>query len=301
MRSDPLGSPRPELLISICNKAVDPQPTCLLRMDAVTQHYEWVDIGLGGDRAVSGVGICGDESRIFHLSAIETTLATRLSVLDRATLQVLAVQSLPEIQDPHSICRRGDEVFIASTGTDEVISYQLVGNELANPRTYWSPTNSRADTHHINSVAVADGDILCSAFGGGGAETSWRTTTEGYIYNIDRDAVVKDGLGQPHTVCPYRDELLFCNSRTGTVETTTTILAYLAGYSRGLAVGPSTIYAGSSFARRSKTAGDVFLNPSDEGPLRSRCALVQLPTDEDLRVEVGMTGLGYEIYDILVR
>ena len=82
------------------------------------------------------------------------------------------------------------------------------------------------------------------------------------------------------------------------------VLAYLYGYSRGLAFGPDgTLYAGTSLSRRPRTdmadAG-VFGNPADEGDLHGQCALIQMTPGGTNRVEMPMEPFGSEIYDIVV-
>jgi hypothetical protein len=112
---------------------------------------------------------------------------------------------------------------------------------------------------------------------------------------------LKGGLEQPHSVQGHNGELYFCNSRVGTVESGHGVVAQLAGYSRGLAFADGRIFAATSFARRSKTAGDLFLNPNDQGSLQGRCAVAAMPTDDgEVSIEIGMSRYGFEIYDLLM-
>ena len=100
-------------------------------------------------------------------------------------------------------------------------------------------------------------------------------------------------------------ELYFCNSVEGTVNTTDDVIAYLVGYSRGLAFGPGEkMFAGTSLSRRlsrsaaRKGEGDVFLNPTGEGEVAGRCAVIEMSTRPSHRMEISMEQHGREIYDL---
>lgn len=294
-----------QLLVSICNVAARPRPSCLLRMDAFphtifSREAQWVDVGFGGELLVSGAGIAADEDFVYHVSIAQTDFETRLTVLDRSTFEVVHVQRLTDVVDAHSIARYGADLCVASTGTDEVVAYRIDGHRLTDPRVLFTPTGAKDDTHHINSVAVVNGELLCSAFGpkNGG---SWSTAAHGYIRNVTRNMDILTGLQQPHTVTCRADEILFCNSQLGTVESVDGPVAYLAGYARGLAFAPDgTMYAATSEARRPThlpARTDIFENRNDVGELHGRCAVVQF-SSRGLRTEFGLSTFGAEIYDL---
>ncbi len=298
----PFPLDHPQLLISIANVASQPRPSCLLRLDSVTQCGEWVDVGLREPLA-SGVGICADERYVYHVCVTNADFGTHVIVLDRLSLQPVHVQPLPEIEDGHSVVKFKDELVVVSTGTDQVLAYSLDGTEVGCARVIWAPSDSGTDTHHVNSVTVADGELLCTAFGPREDE-SWYTARNGYIRNLTTGKLVTEGLRQPHSATWHDRQLFFCNSLEGTVNTTETVIAYLYGYSRGLAFDANgTVFAGTSLSRRPpSTVGDVgmFGNPSDEGELHGQCALIQMSETGVNRVETSMALFGNEIYDIFV-
>jgi Domain of unknown function (DUF4915) len=270
-------------------------------MDVTTQHKEWIDVGLG-QLLASGVGICADEKYLYHVLVAQSDFSTHLSILERNSLEVVNLQPLPEVNDGHSLLRFGDDLVVVSTGTDEIFAYPLRDGGIGDARLFWSPTNSGADTHHVNSLAVAGGELLCSAFGPKGGD-SWYTAMNGYIRNLTSDRIVLDGLRQPHSVTWHDDRLFFCNSLEGSVNTADGVIAYLYGYSRGLAFGPhGTMYAGTSLSRRPSGSDDssVFGNPSDSGDLHGQCALIQMTDTGTNRVESSIAPFGNEIYDIFV-
>jgi hypothetical protein len=291
------------LLVSFCNVATDPRPSSLLLLDPHTQRGQWVDVGTT-EPLVSGAGICADDRYVYHVSITQAGFRSVLTILDRETLQVVSVQELHEVSDAHSLQRREDDIFVVSTGTDEVLSYRLRGNEVTDPQVVWTPTGAKSDTHHINSIVVADGEVLCSAFGAR-EHDSWSTAQNGYIHNITTDTMVVTGLRQPHSASWNEAELYFCNSVEGTVNTVTDgVIAYLVGYSRGLAFGPDEkMFAGTSLSRRPTQPtgeGDLFLNPTGEGEVAGRCAVIEMSTRPTHRVETSLGIYGREIYDLLL-
>ena len=293
---------RSQLLISIQNVAADPRPSCLMRMDVTTQRKDWIEVGIG-EPLVSGLGICADDQYVYHVCIAESDFGTHLTVLDRQSLRVVHVQRLPEVVDGHSVARQGEELIVVSTGTDEIVAYRLHDFELGSARVVWTPTESGTDTHHINSLAVANGELLCSAFGPKDGD-SWATTRTGYVLNVTTGNVLLGGLRQPHSANWNQGQLFVCNSLEGSVNTCEGVVAYLYGYARGLTFSPDgTMYAGTSLARRPIEASDdtgVFRNPSDPGDLHGQCAVSQMAHIGGHRLEMALAPFGNEIYDIVV-
>ena len=192
---------------------------------------------------------------------------------------------------------------MASTGVDQILAYPIDGLALGPARVVWSPTDSGTDTHHINSLAVTDGKLFCSAFGPK-ENDSWTSVRNGYIYDVSTDNLVVGGLRQPHSATWHDDQLFFCNSLEGSVNAGLEVVAYLYGYSRGLSFGPDgQVYAGTSLSRRPPPQSDdtaVFRNPSDPGDLHGHCALIQMTERGTNRVEMTLATFGSEIYDILI-
>jgi len=271
-------------------------------MDLATQRKEWVDIGLGQPLA-SGVGLCTDDQFVYHVIVANADFGTHLCVLDRWTLDVVNVQPLPEIDDGHSVLRLSDELMVVSTGTDEIVAYPLRGPEVGPARVVWSPTDSGSDTHHINSLALVGDELLCSAFGPK-EDDSWASARNGYIRNVTAGTILLSGLRQPHSATWHDDQLFLCNSLEGSVNRNDEVVAYLYGYTRGLAFGPDgTLYAGTSLSRRppreSEDAG-LFQNPGHDGELHGQCALVTMNVQGANRLEMAIAPFGNEIYDIVV-
>lgn len=292
------------MLISIMNVAASPRPSCLLRLDMETLESEWVEVGI--DRLLaSGLGIFDDGRYVYHVCiANDPGFPTYLVVLERHSLEVMNVQPLPEVTDAHSVVRLGEDLCVASTGTDEIAAYRLDGCRVRDPRVLWAPTASGTDTHHVNSLFVLGDDLWCSAFGPRESERySWATAANGYIRNVTQGSTLIDGLRQPHTVVWHDGHVYYCNSPLGTVNVDGDVFAYLHGYARGLVFAPDGhLYVGTSLGRRPARApdrADVFDNLHDEGSPHGRCAVVRF-SPSGSRTEIGLSHRGDEIYDLLI-
>lgn len=286
----------------MANRAAFPRPSCLFGIDLHSQRRDWIDVNL--DQLVaSGLGLFADHEFVYHVCLSSPDLDTYLIVFDRSSLNVVDIHLLETVRDAHSVLRHGDELLVVSTGTDEIISYPLHGSKLGRPRVRWTPTESGTDTHHINSVALLGEEILCSAFGPK-EEGSWATAQNGYIQNISTGEYLVGGLQQPHSTTCRDGEIFFCNSLEGTVNSVDDTIAYLNGYSRGLAFGADgTLYAATSLSRRPSDPNAeraVFRNPGDEGELHGQCAIIQMSGSGGSRLEISLAGFANEIYDLLV-
>jgi len=288
------------LLVSFCNVAATPRPSCLLRMDLATGRSEWLELGFGGELLVSGAGICMDDRCIYHLSIAQQDFESRLTVLDRHSFEVLHAQALAEISDGHSIRRLGDDLVVASTGMDDVVAYRMDGHCAVQPRLVWSPTGAHDDTHHINSLEVVDGRLVCSAFGPREGD-SWSGTRAGYLFDVTGGVPLLQGLRQPHSARWHDGKMYFCNSAMGTVETADGVEARLDSYSRGLDFGPGgRILVGTSVARRRLDLGPEagFVNPNEAGVAQGRCSVTECRPSVAEPTVIDMAAYGPEIYDL---
>jgi hypothetical protein len=292
----------PPLLASVANRAAFPRPSCLFGIDLNTQRREWIDVKLN-QLVASGLGIFADQEFIYHVCLSSPNLDTYLIVFDRSSLSVVDIHPLEAVRDGHSVLRHEGELLVVSTGTDEIISYPLHGSTLGQARVLWTPTGSGTDTHHVNSVALLGDDILCSAFGPKD-EGSWSTAQHGYIQNISIGENLVEGLQQPHSTTCRDGEVFFCNSLEGTVNSVDDTIAYLNGYSRGLAfAADGTLYAATSLSRRPSDPNAeraVFRNPGDDGELHGHCAIIQISGSGGSRLEISLAEFANEIYDLLV-
>jgi hypothetical protein len=297
------------LLVSIGNfggaRPVNPEApraTCLLKLGFDTEIRAWVDVGCSDNPLVAGLGLCTDNRYVYHVSLAKIDSRSILTVLDRRTLNVVHVQALMEVADVHSIQCLGDELIVVSTGTDQIIGYQLDDAVAHSARVLWTPTNSGRDEHHVNSLAVMNDELICSAFGPAEGGT-WATAKNGYIQNVTTDTRLVDHLIHPHSVTIHNRQIYYCQSPDGTVSSLDGVVGYFAGYTRGLAFGvDGTMYVGTSLSRRTTqgSSGPIeFHNLGFVGALTGQCAVARVSPTQT-RFELSTSAFGLEIYDILV-
>jgi hypothetical protein len=92
-----------------------------------------------------------------------------------------------------------------------VFRYDLGPPGLSNPIVVWQASNFETDTHHINSIAEWQGNLIISAFGPKFG-TLWSSAFDGYIHDISRDRCVKTGIYHPHSLAALGDRLYYIES-----------------------------------------------------------------------------------------
>lgn len=295
---------RVRILVSLCNLAV-PAKTGLLLLDG--EDVSPVSLERAAADVTTGVGIAKLGARIFHLYQVPHRIfplfappETRLAVFEEKTLELLADLPLPEVLDPHSLHCDDRRLLVVSTGTDEILSYRIDREIPSAPELVWSPSGANSDQHHLNSVAIVNGDLLCSAFGPRKTD-KWSSAANGYIYNVTRRRTVVTGLRQPHSLLHRGAVTYYCDSpRSAVCEIGGGVVARAEGYVRGLGFLGSNLLVGSSVGRTGSSAARTVENAADEGELAGRCAVTRydIKTHRTLGV-TDLSAYGTEVYDIL--
>lgn len=181
-----------------------------------------------------------------------------LAALNRADLSLAGLHPLDGCRDVHSVCLNGDTLYVVSTGTDEVLSLRLKGAEVTSRSVLWRPEPNLPleDTHHLNSIAVWNGNVIVSGFGRRSGSL-WRSATDGFIHDITQGERLQSGVFQPHSLTLLEDDLIFCESRRQAVRSLRSGREQcLGGYTRGVcAAGGHLLVAVSRGRTRSNSTG----------------------------------------------
>lgn len=194
------------------------------------------------------------------------------------------------LDDVHDVLVRGDRVYVVSTGTNEVVEFDLNFRERSRRRFSEAP-----DSWHLNCLGVSpEGRFYFSAFGCFGTTRGYKGVDSGtgFIRDLRNDEVLIGGLTQPHNLL-FEDsgQYLFadsgsksiCRARAGGAV----MRRNVDGYPRGLAVHADVLYVGLSCSR------NVVLGQSD---IRSATLLA---LRRDTLDEIGRVALpANEIYDV---
>jgi hypothetical protein len=240
----------PTVLVSLCNEYRLAEKG-ILRYDVGERTASWITIGLDGDVPITGtLGIYGFGSRIYAVYSVGWD-STRMTIFENdGALSVAADLELPDVKDPHSIWVDAERLLVVSTGTNELFEYALSdGVPRGAPSVIWRAADAATDTMHLNSVTVHEGRILISAFGPQDGD-SWESACNGYIRDIERDAILQDGLLHPHSLRSFGGDVFFIESVSGRLRSLRGAEARVDGYARGCeSLGGDLFLVGTNVAR----------------------------------------------------
>lgn len=261
--------------------------------------YAPVSIGFPG-LITSATGITQFQSRIFVLfSSLEDYY---IAFINAENLRPITYCKVPEVKDGHSLLAYNNRLFIASSGTDEVISYEITDNGITNPQVVWQASNEKRDTHHVNSIVVRDGELIVSAFGPKEGKL-WSTAQNGYIYNITRGEFVKEKIYHPHSLSVRNGKIYYTESHHNTLcSLDEGELFHLNGYTRGITwLSDDLVCIASSIGRKISRSTRLVANPGDPGEPAGECGLfIGSISSHRIIAHIDMSQYGPEIYDALV-
>ncbi len=293
----------PRVLVSFCNQGIG-RP-CLAVCDfARPDQVGVVDLPDLGQAGATGLLRVGDEIIVALQSP--SGHSTQIVVLDAATLQRRAQWSLTLAVDPHSIAwhpdRNGGRLYVASTGSDEVIEVEPRGDDAPAERVVWRPdgADERRDRHHINSVAIHHGHLIVAGFWPRAGER-WSSAEDGRVMVVETGEMLLDGLWHPHSLVPIDDDLWLCESSRASVRIVGSESGVtLPGYTRGLcALGSDQLVVGTSIGRATSRSLGIA-NPADPGAAVGTCQLVVLERPSLVPVQfVELGEFSTELYDVL--
>ncbi len=194
------------ILVSLCNVG-DQTPSSLLLVDVLS--WEVTPLAVAAGAGATGLCRIGDEILVAYQTA-ESSVA----VLDARTLQVRREVPLPGAHDVHSLVAWGDGVAVASSGTDEVLWYRYDGSVLVDRTVLWTAGAARRDTVHVNGLTTHGDALICCAFGARRSDTDlWSESRDGFVYDVENERVLLDGLAHPHSVTSLGAECSYANRR----------------------------------------------------------------------------------------
>lgn len=303
------------IAVSFCNQPGGRAQPNIAIVDTATGERHFVEV----ERPNAGVtGLFHDPP---HLYALATppghTGVVGLLVIDPDRAALVAEIDLPHVVHAHSLVVRGRSLHVVSTGTDEVLRFELTDGATAvgDPQVVWTPYR-RTDrvrgavamarhiartgpkrfrrlvhsvrtgslwstervrrvvgTHHPNGLCTDGGHLYVSAFGTKRGELL-SGATRGYVSRIGEAAPVLDSIHHPHSPQVHEGAVWFCESSTRSVRRNhDVVLRMPVGYTRGLAVHPSTLVVGSSSGRKVSKSTGVVANPADPGMVEPACAV----------------------------
>lgn len=182
-------------------------------------------------------------------------------------------------------------------------------------RPLWTPPFisrlAAEDRCHLNGFALEEGKPrYVTAVSRSDAADGWRDHREkgGILLDVDSNEIVADGLSMPHSPRLHEGKLWLLNSGTGEfgyVEIRTgkfVAVAFVPGFSRGLAFIAGHAIIGLSLPRENKTFSGLALDKGlRDRSVEPRCglAVIDLKTG-DMSGWVRIEGVVRELYDVAV-
>ncbi len=305
-----------QLLISFCNSYQSPGSVSIGVLNPDTMEFNAIKLpvevpqtgieGLAVSSSFLFLGLQhtfnGDLNLVFDEMEIRNT-PPALLVFDRLSFKLINYYIFQKVKDVHSFLILEDEsnLYVVSTGTDEVIKVKLNGSEVISEEVFWRPelTGERSDNYHLNSIYEFERDIYVSGFGKKAKGETWSLAGNGFIYNISKNKEILSGLQQPHSVTSIDGRIAFCESKAKKfrfIDSEEEI--ELPGYVRGLCIINNKIFVGTSARRtKSKSTGKIV---DFEGLENSKCSISRI-SNQNFQIEqtIDLKEYANEIYEFL--
>jgi uncharacterized protein YodC (DUF2158 family) len=218
-------------------------------------------------------------------------------------LTVEKITKLPQAKDIHGITSNGNEILVASTGTNQIISVNSVSGSV---EAFWFNGDSLSDTIHLNDIGIFNGKIYGSHFG----LRHPNQVRSGGIVDVSDGKSFAEHLREPHSVMAYDNDIYVLESGTGDLLKFTPGFAPqrvlgVAGYARGLAIDATHFAIGKSGYRKESRhgVGDGRMPPfstSDAAAEWLRLSGVFVVERSTQKANfIDTTAIGAEIYQIV--
>ncbi len=292
------------VLISLCNEERDPERGLLL-YDVARAEGRWIPVGTA-ERIMGTRGICVRGTTLYALYTVGWHETRIVSYDLRGPIPTPITDTrLAEVTDPHSLCVFRDRLLVASTGTDEIIAYDLVGDAPDEfGETFWRASGEGADVHHVNGVCADDERVLVSAFGPRSGEF-WSSAENGYVEDALAGTFAFRGIYHPHSPRIFAGVPYVLESSRQRLRRKGDEAVTIGGYVRGLdRACDGTLAIGTNAARRVSRSRGVVTNSTNpenaDGEPVGSASLVLLAPDGAERTVVDLDAFGREVYDVLV-
>lgn len=210
-----------------------------------------------------GFGVSPGEDRI-ALAAIGPgrTEPTGLHVYDRSGM--VMYRRLDAVKDPHDLRWSQAGIEVVSTGTNEIVTLDEVGEVVS----VWRPAlGLEGDCWHLNCPAEAQGRQYICAFGDFQVPRGWDPWQEkargrGFVYDMTTGEPLLCGLTAPHTPMWTGRSWLVCDSGVGDMvefgaDGVQLRRKHVANWTRGMILGEEWLLVGSTSISPNDSDGGI--------------------------------------------
>lgn len=208
----------------------------------------------------SGRVIAASRERLGTPKKGKPTTDMKLYAIDPDSLRSEEIAEIRDVHDVHQIAITGDTVFLTDCGLNRVPVYDLIAGEIV---TTINIGTEREDINHVNAVHAGDDELLIGLNNRGERPAEIIRLDMGSLEDPpdviparkEGEVIELDGIRHTHDIEPAGERLLVCSSFEGIVYDAARgeKLFHVQDWTRGIAVGDSELWVGSSeMADRSK-------------------------------------------------
>jgi hypothetical protein len=218
-------------------------------------------------------------------------------------LRPKTVVPLPGVRDIHGLRVVNGHLLAVSTGTSKILIIDPLGKDR--PRTFWEAPETPTQRHlHLNDYIEFEGRRLVLTH----KPCVPNQGHNGTIFDIDRGAVVSDGMAQPHSLMASERKLFVCDSQNWRVieiedGVKKTVLKHENRFWRGMAVAGDRIVVAASAMRvfsRSEGTAKRYANEMTVADERYMSWLYFLDRrNYAIEAVFPFSPISFEIYDVL--
>ena len=295
------------ILISFCNTIDTPGFPNLGVIDLETNEFAIVKLpndiaqtGMTGLATTSKLILIGLQHEVGDVAGYGSP--PLLLAFDKSTFELKSTYAFSLVKDIHSFLwmEHLNTLYIVSTGTDEVIEVLMEGDRIVSEKLFWKPKDHSEfkDTIHLNSIYHHNDDIYVSGFGKKEIEDDWNSARNGFIFNINTNEFVINGLEQPHSIDVLDGQMMFCESKKKKLRIVDQEKELqFSAYTRGLCHFSDRIYVGTSAHRKkSKSTGKANTTESTAG-----CTITAVDSrDLSILNTWDLNNYGIEIYELML-
>ena len=296
------------LLVSFCNVRDENKPVlAAVDLCADEPRVRWIE--LKADTYLRGAtGMCFWNDLLCVAHQAGPDVPQGFVLLDPSSdFELVHEGFLPPSAGVHSVCSRGGALYFVADRKDSV--YQATLDERTGEwvcSLYWTfpGSSGQQDENHLNAIERVGEDLHVSGFGKkkSGAQPGWRSTTKGFVYNIDRGEYAMESIYHPHSLLKDSGVLWTCESSNKKVLSSAGYeKTFSSGYIRGLAISEDQFYVGSS-KRRKVSESTGAENPRVLGELEGNCCVYRFSKDTSDPPEmlVDFSNARNEVYEIVL-
>ena len=168
-----------KLLVSLCNRGSWETAILgpfLVELSVASGEVRPIDLKVSwptGTTGIMGLAHLGED-----LLAVTQGPSALLLCLTR-DYRLRSVWPLAQVRDAHSLAVRDGLVYVASTGTDRVIEFDL---RRGSERVFWQANHHGNDSIHLNSLRWHRGELLATTFGPKKGD-DWRSADDGRSFS----------------------------------------------------------------------------------------------------------------------